>query len=252
MSSYSSFIGHNSIYLSIYLSQCVNIYLSLFIRICHSRSISIYLSIYLLWWLIYTIMNYSPILTLGENSSQQSNLTVFRRTLLPALLTVLFCVHALFLYTLSLLYFLFFLSSYWPPNWPPNWPQQKILIGPFLSCMKKYWMTSCTICLIRNLRICSHVFGYEPNWHAGDIVSYGLDLICNLFVFFLIRTSVLGDTSKACLCNHKWAHPTLLETSAMFSNWHPNAAKSSYCSFHRERQVIQHVVSKYLKEWSAS
>ena len=121
-----------------------------------------------------------------------------------------------------LVFFLFFFKNF--AVWSfflacdKNWP--------FLISYKKYWMSSCTTCLIRNSDI--------PMSLVIDLIG----LLGSLSVIAWISPTnqrvlirMISDASKLpYLCNHHWTHPILFESSAVSSDWHPNTVKSLYWS----------------------
>ena len=52
--------------------------------------------------------------------------------------------------------------------------------------------------------------------------------------FFFYQNDQNEASELLYLCNHQWTHPTAFESSALFSDWHPNTVKSSYWNFRHE------------------
>ena len=91
----------------------------------------------------------------------------------------------------------------------------------------------------------SHVSGYGPNWLAGIVVNYSLDLTNNLWNSFLIRTQL--PSCRTFVINIELVQLFLnrLHCPHIFSQ----TLKTSYWNFRCECQVVQYAVAKFLEEW---
>ena len=117
----------------------------------------------------------------------------------------------------------------------------------FFILYEKYWMSSCTTCLMRNSDILISLAMALINLLRSLSIMAWISPR-NPGVLFLSEWSEC-DFQAAVSCNH---YPPLFESSALFSDWLPNAVKSLYWSIWCECQPEQHGGSKFLKQWIVS